>query len=156
MALRRARGSRALGVPGSGRLSADRLRTEWLFVYGTLRAGRAPRTLAWAEALPREPARAPGRLLDLGPYPGAVADDDGGARIVGELVCVPVERLAALDRYEGFDPAHPEASLFVRERCFAEDAEGRVRPCWIYRYAGNPASHAAPEGGDGSPPSAGP
>jgi gamma-glutamylcyclotransferase (GGCT)/AIG2-like uncharacterized protein YtfP len=117
-----------------------------LFVYGTLRAGRAPRSLAWLEALPREPASAPGRLFDLGPYPGAVPD--ARARIVGELVAVPADRLAALDAYEGFDPADRAHSPFVREPCLARDAAGRERRCWIYRFAGDPAGHPELPGGD--------
>ena len=117
-----------------------------MFVYGTLRAGRAPRALAWLEALPREPASAPGRLLDLGAYPGVV--HDARARVAGELVAVPAGRIAVLDAYEGFDPAAPARGPFVRERCVARDAAGRERPCWIYRFTGDPAGYPEVPGGN--------
>jgi gamma-glutamylcyclotransferase (GGCT)/AIG2-like uncharacterized protein YtfP len=139
VALPGAHGLRPLRVPGPGRLSEGA--SELLFVYGTLRAGRAPRALAWLEALPREPASAPGRLLDLGPYPGAVTD--ARARVRGELVAVPAGRLAELDAYEG-----SADGPFARERCTARDAAGRERPCWIYRFTGDPAGHPEIPGGD--------
>ena len=53
-----------------------------------------------------------GLLYDLGPYPGAVP---GNETIHGELFRLRDSSVwSLLDRYEGFDPDHEEASLFVR------------------------------------------
>jgi len=143
--------ARPLGVPGPGLLKGDDAR-ELFFFYGTLRAGQPPPALAaWLAPLPRRAATLPGRLLDLGAYPGALPGPEGGAEagpwIVGELVAVPLERVPELDRYEGFAPDDPGASLFVRERAHATVAGGERVACWVYRFAG---ADGAPEiaGGD--------
>ncbi|HKJ23447.1 MAG TPA: gamma-glutamylcyclotransferase family protein [Myxococcota bacterium] len=142
---------RPLGVPGPGLLNGDDT-SEVFFFYGTLRAGQPPPAwAAWLEPLPRHPATLPGRLLDLGAYPGALPGPESGAgagpAIVGELVAVPRERVPELDRYEGFAPEDPGASLFVRERARATAAGGERVACWVYRFAG---ADAAPDvaGGD--------
>jgi gamma-glutamylcyclotransferase (GGCT)/AIG2-like uncharacterized protein YtfP len=124
------------------RAAADRL-----FVYGTLRAGRAPRALAWLEARPREPARVAGSLLDLGAYPGWTPEGPPDAEVLGELVAVPPGRWPALDRYEGFVPSDPAGSLFVRERTVVRARAGEVA-CWIYRYAGPAGGRRRVPGGD--------
>jgi gamma-glutamylcyclotransferase (GGCT)/AIG2-like uncharacterized protein YtfP len=142
---------RPFGVPGPGLLTGDGA-GETFFFYGTLRAGQPPPDLAaWLAPLPRRPATLPGRLLDLGAYPGAVlAADEGeapGPEIVGELVSVPHERVAELDRYEGFVLADPARSLFVRERAHATTARGERVACWVYRLAGAVSARKI-EGGD--------
>lgn len=119
-----------------------------LFVYGTLRSGRAPASLAWLERLPRRPARVAGALLDLGAYPGFVPGASSGERVVGELLEVAAARLPALDRYEGHDPEDPAGSLFVREPAEAEVAGGERVACVLYRYAGDPEGHARVPAGD--------
>jgi gamma-glutamylcyclotransferase (GGCT)/AIG2-like uncharacterized protein YtfP len=128
---------------------ADR---ERLFVYGTLRVGRAPAGLAgWLAPLARRPATVAGRLLDLGAYPGAILAPVGAGEptpaIVGELVEVPRARLPELDRYEGYDPADPCRSLFVRERTEALLDDGGRVACWVYTWAGGALGPEVP-GGD--------
>ncbi|MDG2334742.1 MAG: gamma-glutamylcyclotransferase [Myxococcota bacterium] len=55
----------------------------------------------------------PGRLVDLGDYPGLLS---GPGRVLGELFEVlQPETLAALDYFEGYDSAHPESSLYLRK-----------------------------------------
>jgi len=81
------------------------------------------------------PAWFQGRKFRVSWYPGAVDSEDPRDRVEGELWRLkrPRTALARLDRYEGFDPAHPERSEFVRVvrpiRC------GRRRlQAWIYLY----------------------
>jgi gamma-glutamylcyclotransferase (GGCT)/AIG2-like uncharacterized protein YtfP len=108
------------------------------------------RLAAWLAPLSRRPATLPGRLLDLGAYPGALpAPDDAPAEpaIVGELVAVPHERVGELDRYEGYAPGDPGRSLFVRERARATVAGGERVACWVYRWAGDVAAREV-QGGD--------
>ena len=112
-----------------------------LFVYGTLRAGFVPASLAARLPALRRLGSATwhGRLYDLGRYPGAVAHAAAHDRVTGELVEVvdADAGLAWLDRYEGYDPRDLAGSLFVRERArvvLRESGEGA--DCWIYRYNG--------------------
>ncbi len=101
--------------------------SELLFVYGSLRPGRAPAEIA-AVAARLEPvgdATVRGRVIDLGAYPGLV---EGNERVPGLLMLVPDDvTLHALDAYEGEE--------FPRKRVIAEAAYGEVE-CWIYAYAG--------------------
>jgi len=70
-----------------------------LFVYGTLRSGRAAGSLL--EGCVRiEDAAVEGTLYDIdGIYPALVLD--GSAPIDGEIWWCPAERLRTLDAYEG-------------------------------------------------------
>ncbi len=73
---------------------------EIVFVYGSLLPGEA-NSGQLEHALPLGPATtAPGfGLVDLGAYPGLVEAE--GECVKGERFAVDVERLAALDRFEG-------------------------------------------------------
>lgn len=82
-----------------------------LFVYGTLRSNQ-PNAPRLGGATPLGWATTHGQLLDLGDYPGLV---DGPSRVVGELFLIPTAALGRIDELEGFDPAEPEGSLFLRE-----------------------------------------
>ena len=63
---------------------------------------------------PLGPATVPGLLYDLGRYPGLVPGD---GLVHGELFAgADAAVLAALDQYEGCDPADEAGSLFRRER----------------------------------------
>jgi gamma-glutamylcyclotransferase (GGCT)/AIG2-like uncharacterized protein YtfP len=124
-----------------------------LFVYGTLRPGlpaaaRAPHSRALCS---HGLATLPGRLFDLGDYPGAVLDAAAATRVVGEIAHLDlrVATLDALDRYEGFDPLRPERCLFRRERWRASAlAAGEPIECWVYVFAGDVAGRPEIEGGD--------
>ena len=122
---------------------------EHLFVYGTLRPGSAPAALAQLlrSASNLGAAWVPGELYDLGAYPGAIApggDDSPEFRVHGEVLRLEglEARLPTLDAYEGFDPASPKTSLFVRTSCTATLASGQALSCWIYLYAGAPPASA--------------
>jgi gamma-glutamylcyclotransferase (GGCT)/AIG2-like uncharacterized protein YtfP len=111
-----------------------------LFVYGTLRAGAAaPAHDRWVSRL-RSLGRGtvPGRLHDAGRYPTAVPSSDPEDRIVGEAYALPADPavlLAALDGYEGYDPADPEGSVFVRSTVTVRLDAGGTVGAWIYRVS---------------------
>jgi gamma-glutamylcyclotransferase (GGCT)/AIG2-like uncharacterized protein YtfP len=109
-----------------------------LFVYGTLHPDRAPAGIATAVRRFHTPTPATvlGHLRDLGPYPAVRLDLPSPTPIPGTLFTLPDDPdvLAQLDAYEGFDPAHPAASLFLRQTTTATLSNGETMPCWIYTY----------------------
>ncbi len=123
-----------------------------LFVYGTLLPERAPRRLAAAMASlpPLGPAWMRGRLYDLGRYPGAVSNSTTGGRIWGETFALPdnCAVLKALDAYEGYNPAKPAGSVFVRSRRPVTLANGRRIRCWVYLYGRDPGKAPVVPHGD--------
>ena len=102
-----------------------------LFVYGSLRPalarGEPAQLVAGLEQLGR--ASVPGMLYDLGDYPGLVS---GSGRVHGDLLLVPVRRLALLDDYEECGGSRP---LFRRVRLPATRDDGSACRAWVYRYA---------------------
>ena len=102
-----------------------------LFVYGTLRPGRAPIPIAAAAATlrPLGAARVRGRLYQLGCFPGAVPDPDAPGWIHGELVARSEKSppLTWFDAYEG--------EGYRRVRAVAIDRDGHSVACWIYECA---------------------
>jgi len=122
-----------------------------LFVYGTLRPGRAPRAVRAVVATLRPVAtgRVRGRLYDLGEFPGAILDEAAPGLVHGDVVELSAvsPALAWFDEYEGFDASAPERSRFVRERCEAETAAGRIS-CWIWVLARAPARARVIESGE--------
>ncbi len=110
--------------------------SEYLFVYGTLLPELAPagmqkivRQLEFINA-----GCVGGRLYDLGEYPGAVIDTASESVIIGKLFRLPepMEVLARLDEYEGFDQASPDDSLFRRVSGEVTLAGARKIAGWIY------------------------
>lgn len=81
-----------------------------------------------------------GKLYNLGEYPGAVPDSSSSKLIYGELYQLRDDEntLAALDKYEGFDPTKPDECLFVRERTIVKLPGGPDVEAWIYAYKGDP------------------
>ncbi|MGH9835922.1 MAG: aminotransferase class III-fold pyridoxal phosphate-dependent enzyme, partial [Blastocatellia bacterium] len=115
--------------------------SERFFVYGTLRPPLVALTpLELKESIGQwrkvGDGFVPGRLYDLGAYPGAVLDFGSETRIIGEVFQLPDDgaTLAALDLYEGFDPDDFSASLFVRRKCEVTLEDGSRIECWIYVY----------------------
>ena len=93
--------------------------------------------------VPRGACVIPGRLLDLGDWPGLI---DGPGRVAGELYAIADPAvLPRLDAFEEYDPADPEGSLYVRETVRLIDP-----PCdaHVYRYAGARDGCALVPGGD--------
>jgi gamma-glutamylcyclotransferase (GGCT)/AIG2-like uncharacterized protein YtfP len=109
---------------------------DLLFVYGTLHPDRAPAEIA-AEARQLRhvsPATIEGRLYDLGPYPGVHLG--GNTQVPGHLFQLPhaPDILPALDAYEGYLPATPALSLFLRVKTIATQPDGSTTQCWVYVY----------------------
>src|SRR5262245_63792883 len=75
-----------------------------LFAYGTLRPGAGHRMAAYLARRGRllGPARAPGRLYDLGRYPGMTGPRAADEWVRGDVYELddPAATLAVLDRYE--------------------------------------------------------
>jgi gamma-glutamylcyclotransferase (GGCT)/AIG2-like uncharacterized protein YtfP len=109
-----------------------------LFVYGTLHPDRAPAEIAPVVRRFQSPTPATvlGHLRDLGPYPAVRLDLANPTPIPGTLFNLPDDptTLPQLDAYEGFDPALPATSLFLRQTTTATLATGETLPCWIYTY----------------------
>lgn len=109
-----------------------------LFVYGTLHPDRAPaeirdeaKQLVW-----RSEGSVAGRLQDLGEYP-ALFPSTAGQTVEGAVFFLPngdETLLAAFDHYEGFDPASPEMSLFLRELRPVTFPDGHTERHWVYVY----------------------
>lgn len=104
-----------------------------LFVYGTLMEGEAnARHLA---GIPRLAGRLRGLLHDCGPYPAMTLGD---GEVQGELVELPLERLAGMDALEGVAPAGAPGGLYRRTVLPVRTAEGVVR---AYVYVMEDAGH---------------
>lgn len=103
-------------------------------VYGTLRLERVRRGLGVAAMVdPRGRCLLPGRLHDLGAYPGLMLDRDG--EVVAELLAVVDDAaLGVLDGYEGYRPDDPDGSLFRRVALQCLDAP-LVAWCYLYNRA---------------------
>jgi gamma-glutamylcyclotransferase (GGCT)/AIG2-like uncharacterized protein YtfP len=114
-----------------------------LFFYGTLLPDlvRPPIAAAVARLRPLGPAKVPGRLYDLGPYPGLVPDAGGQTRVAGELFAADEPDLVAtLDDYEG--------SEFRRVPTTAATPAGGAVACWVYEYVGDVSGAVVVAGGD--------
>jgi gamma-glutamylaminecyclotransferase len=72
-----------------------------LFVYGTLKRGLANHNLLAREDFLRTAlTEARYRLLDLGPHPGLIVDEQQGLSVHGELWAVSDSALRELDAFE--------------------------------------------------------
>ncbi len=91
--------------------------SDLLFVYGTLMQGI---TSPIANRFHRQSrflgeGRLPGRLFDLGSYPGAAYEPDSPKRVFGHVfqLLQPTQTLAWLDAYEGL--SNPACEYLRRE-----------------------------------------
>lgn len=102
---------------------------ERLFIYGTLLPDlvRPPLDALVARLTPLGPATVPGRLYDLGPYPGMVLNHDTKCVVHGQLFELPQDPavLSALDDYEG-------SCMYRRVECRATTPNGDTAMCWVY------------------------
>jgi len=85
-------------------------------VYGTLRPGTG------------KTAVIPGRIYDLGSFPGLVLDGSLPGVTV-ELIEVDDRHLGQLDRYEGYIEKNPEMSLYIRR-----EVDFGSGPFFVYEY----------------------
>jgi gamma-glutamylcyclotransferase (GGCT)/AIG2-like uncharacterized protein YtfP len=125
----------------------ERLDPLPVFVYGTLRRGEAAaHHLPVTSRVTVHEARAKGRLLHLGEYPGLVR---GRSWVRGEVHRYEsLERvLPSVDEYEDFRGYGRSDNLYRRvvDEVLTEDASELA---WVYRYLGDPHAHPEIEGGD--------
>jgi gamma-glutamylcyclotransferase (GGCT)/AIG2-like uncharacterized protein YtfP len=110
--------------------------TDLVFFYGTLMTalGRPARRRADPFLEPVGRGTIAARLFDLGLYPAAVPAHD--TRVVGEVCRMTDTATAArvLDEVEGYEPANPALSLFVRAPVPVRLEDGRVESAWVYFY----------------------
>ena len=130
---------------------------DHLFVYGTLLTnardslGAAMRARLQREARLIGTASVPGRLYDLGDYPGFVEAPPRGARdlVAGEVLQLhdATATFDWLDLYEDVDRVDPTAGLYRRVPQLALlDTADAVR-CWLYVLNQIPADAVVIDGG---------
>jgi gamma-glutamylcyclotransferase (GGCT)/AIG2-like uncharacterized protein YtfP len=110
-----------------------------IFVYGTLLStSDAPMAREFARSATLiGPARLPGRLVDLGDYPGLLEPAGPEDLVNGEVwqSHAPDAQLPALDAYEGCSPDDPEPHEYTRVVREATLDSGDVIAVWVYFYA---------------------
>ena len=114
---------------------------NYLFVYGTLLRDHAPREVSGVvrKLKPVGAAKMNGELYDLGEYPGAIAAPGKHSKVSGQVFeILDPALLKELDQYEGYDPARPKRSLFLRKRRFVTLGNGRRLLSWVYIFNGVP------------------
>jgi len=108
-----------------------------LFVYGTLMHGMPFPMAAFLEqhAVFQREGWLPGRLYDLGGYPGLVHLPQQKHRVHGHVfeLINPGMVLAKLDAYELFDPGAPEGSEYLRITVPVETTSGLL-DCEAYVF----------------------
>ena len=117
-------------------------RSEFLFVYGSLlsnardRLGSVERRVLRWHARRMGLATRPGKLHDLGGYPGLATSRRVSTAVLGGVVYGEVWRIIdgrrvwpLLDAYEGLDGASPE---YARERAAVRLVSGHFLTAWIY------------------------
>ncbi len=109
---------------------------DLVFFYGTLMAGFDRRRRAGIDSHLRYVGRSSiqAALFDLGLYPAAVPDPErvvwGEAYEMEESAAV----LAALDEIEGYRPADPDRSLYIRQHAPVRLPDGTTERAWVYFY----------------------
>jgi gamma-glutamylcyclotransferase (GGCT)/AIG2-like uncharacterized protein YtfP len=124
-------------------------RDSLLFVYGTLRPFVNIPMAKWLQSVARHvgQGKVPGRLYDLGPYPGLKPARRTREWVSGDLYAVSDPFVVrALDSYEsGTGSGRPR---FVRSACVVSTGRGRPRAAWVYVYQRNPPQRARIAHGD--------
>lgn len=107
----------------------------WVFTYGTLMRGESNHQVASGAPgglLEAVPARATGRLHDLGAYPGLALDP--AVPVAGELLRFGdiAAALVAMDALEDALPMGAPGGMYRRTILAVTDAAGRRRRAWAY------------------------
>jgi gamma-glutamylcyclotransferase (GGCT)/AIG2-like uncharacterized protein YtfP len=122
-----------------------------LFVYGTLMqdTNSAMARFLRAHVQARGTAYLPGRLYDLGSYPGAVYDPEAESTITGQIYTLkaPEVILPVLDDYEGVSDNPGQTEEYTRIVVPAI-FNGTKVSCWIYQYNFDPAELPLIPGGN--------
>jgi gamma-glutamylcyclotransferase (GGCT)/AIG2-like uncharacterized protein YtfP len=107
---------------------------EYLAVYGSLMTSEGMLAKLGASPMVKSsgPAVLPGKLFDLGDFPGLIP---GEGRVPGELFLISDPAvIPLLDEYEACHPDSPASSLFVRQRLKLIEPPVEA---WVYLYAGS-------------------
>lgn len=125
---------------------------EYLFVYGTLRptfnnpfAGHLRRLGLYIGE-----GTFPGRLYDLGSYPGAVYLDNHTSYVLGAVYDISAHQhavLTFLDEYEGIGDDLTQPDEYVRA-VIPVHCHGRLLHCWVYLYNLDPVNEIVIKSGD--------
>jgi len=101
-----------------------------IFIYGTLMPGlRLEGEMHGARFLGA--AQVPGRLVDVGRYPGLL---HGEGLVTGEVYEVDAAHLARLDGVEGVVPGDRSASQYWRETVTVQSGPLQGQPVQTYVY----------------------
>jgi gamma-glutamylcyclotransferase (GGCT)/AIG2-like uncharacterized protein YtfP len=122
--------------------------SDLVVVYGTLRSGTGWRERLGVSHLVESVAgcRVAGSLYELGWYPGLVLD--GAGEVVAEVLrLLDQTALDALDRFEGYDAARPDAGEYRRQLIVVE-VGGDDLAAWVYVLPDRPAGRPRVDGGD--------
>lgn len=112
---------------------------ELLFTYGTLRKGESNPMQQYLQTNADWIGKATvkGKLFFADGHPAAVSATDDKSQIIGDLFEFDQSSglLYELDRYEGYRPANPDNSLYLRKmRKVCLINSGKIRDAWIYIY----------------------
>ncbi|MCA9521600.1 MAG: gamma-glutamylcyclotransferase [Myxococcales bacterium] len=127
---------------------------EHIVCYGTLMRGESHHALLTAGDVLDDPIAIAieGTLWSFGAYPALSIDGATGVMVYGECYHIPSldERLAHLDAYEGYDPAHPESSEYRRIGLALQANPEETLHAWCYvvdeGYARRAALHRIASG----------
>lgn len=129
--------------------------TDHLFVYGSLmRAangafGRRERERLHRSSTHLGDASIPGRLVDLGDYPGLVLTAVAGEHVHGELVRLtdPDTCLQWLDVYEDIDRRDGNDGAYRRVARPVRQLNGETQLAWLYEWVEAAIEHPPIPGG---------
>lgn len=131
---------------------SNTLHDEFLFVYGSLRAGAAHPMHRLLQEHARFVCQAAfaGLLFDLGEYPAVVPDPTGKEKVIGEVFLfeenAPLMNL--LDRYEGCTALDLEPHQYRRVKKPVCGESGEVYQAWIYLFNHSTDNLSRITGGD--------
>ena len=120
-------------MDAAARNEAPPLTIRHLFIYGTLMAGEA--NAHHLAGVARAPGVVRGRLHDCGAYPGLSLGD---GEVQGEVVELPLERLAGMDALEGCRPGGAPGGMYRRSVLEVRGAGETLR---AYAYVMDDAEH---------------
>jgi gamma-glutamylcyclotransferase (GGCT)/AIG2-like uncharacterized protein YtfP len=140
-------------VRAAARNQEPTIYVDALFVYGTLMRGECRHGCLDGRANLECAllARAPGRLVDLGEYPGMLLPSGDRERWVeGEFFRVREagKTLTRLDEIEGFNGYGTSNSLFSRRLVEVDVGDGRIRRAWTYVYGSGEHNGPPVQGND--------
>lgn len=128
------------------------MKSELLFVYGTLRKKAAADMHHWLVRHARyySAGQMSGELYEVAGYPGALATVGNGRRISGELYkIIDAESvLPTLDEYEECTERFPKPHEFIREKRPVTLPDGKQVLAWVYLYNRNTAQLERIDSGD--------